>query len=103
MGYELPHLILAFIAGIAIGIFYFAGLWWTVQRLPSTQRPALLPVASFIGRTFVTALAFYLVMDGSWQRLLVSLLGFVVARALLTRRLKPSPGTTARKVGQRWN
>jgi F1F0 ATPase subunit 2 len=94
---------LAFIAGIAIGIFYFAGLWWTVQRLPFTPRPALLSIASFIGRTIVSAFAFYFVMNGGWQRLLVSLLGFVVARSLLTRGLKPSTGTAVKKVGQRWN
>jgi F1F0 ATPase subunit 2 len=83
------HILLAFFVGLGIGLFYFGGLWWTVTRLPNAQRPGLWTMGSFLVRTFVSLFGFYLVMDRRWERLLVSLLGFLIARAVLVRRLRP--------------
>jgi F1F0 ATPase subunit 2 len=83
------HLFLALTFGFAIGIFYFSSLWVTVRQLPTTQQPILLIVGSLLGRLSIAVLGFYLVMDGSWQRLLVALLGFLLARSILIRRWKP--------------
>jgi F1F0 ATPase subunit 2 len=99
MTVDLPHLLLAFAAGVSIGIFYFGGLWWTVQRLTMARQPALLTAASFLGRTFVSTFAFYLVMGGSWQRLLVSVLGFIVVRTFLVRRRRPVTATWETRRG----
>jgi F1F0 ATPase subunit 2 len=89
MIYELAYLFVALVAGIAIGMFYFGGLWWTVQRLPTMRQPALLATVSFLGRTFVSTLVFFLMMAGSWQRLLVSVLGFLVFRTFMVYRRRP--------------
>jgi F1F0 ATPase subunit 2 len=83
------HILLAFFVGLGIGLFYFGGLWWTVTRLPNAQRPGLLTMGSFLVRLFVSLFCFYLVMDRRWERLLISLLGFLIARAILVRRLRP--------------
>ena len=83
------HILLAFFVGLGIGLFYFGGLWWTVLRLPAAERRGLWAMGSFLVRTFVSLFGFYLVMDGRWERLLVSLLGFLIARAILVRRLRP--------------
>ena len=83
------YILLAFLVGLGIGLFYFGGLWWTVTRLPNAQRPGLWTMGSFLVRTFVSLFGFYLVMDRRWERLLVSLLGFLIARAVLVRRLRP--------------
>jgi len=83
------HLLLALTFDFAIGIFYFSSLWVTVRQLPTTQQPILLIVGSLLGRLSIAVLGFYLIMDGSWQRLVIALLGFVLARSILIRRWKP--------------
>jgi F1F0 ATPase subunit 2 len=83
-------LILALAGGIGIGAFYFGGLLWTIQKLPSRRRPGLWVTASYFIRTGIAVFAFYLVMGGHWQRLLASLLGFIVIRFVLVRRMKPA-------------
>lgn len=86
---NLLPLILALAAGIGLGVFYFGGLWLTVRRLPTAQRPALLSLLSFFARLGVVLFGFYFVMDGRWVRLLVCLLGFLGARVILVRRWGP--------------
>ncbi|MEA5594036.1 ATP synthase subunit I [Rivularia sp. UHCC 0363] len=88
MNYSM-HLLLALTSGFAIGIFYFSSLWVTVRQLPTTQQPILLIIGSLLGRLSITILGFYLIMDGSWQLLLIALFGFVLARSILIRRWKP--------------
>ena len=83
------HLLLALIFGFAIGIFYFSSLWITVRQLPTTQQPIPLIIGSLLGRLSIAVLGFYSVMHGSWQRLLIALLGFVLARTILIKRWKP--------------
>ncbi len=86
---QLLTLFLALAAGLVLGLFYFGGLWLTVQRLPQTRHPGLLAFLSLTIRLGVTLVAFYLVMAGRWERLLVCLAGFLLARFLLVRRLGP--------------
>jgi F1F0 ATPase subunit 2 len=75
--------------GIGLGIFYFGGLWVTVKRLPGAQSPALLALGSFFGRMAVVLAGFYLVMDGRWERLLMSVLGFFFVRVVSVRLASP--------------
>lgn len=74
------RVVLAFLAGTILGLFYFGGLWITVQRLPAARHPAMLTVGSFLGRTAITLAGFYLLMAGSLGNLLACLLGFLLAR-----------------------
>lgn len=76
----------AFIAGIALGGFYFWGLWRTVNRLPDSPRPHVTVMWSYFLRLGVTLAGFYLVMWGDWLRLVAALIGFMVMRAVLVRR-----------------
>lgn len=80
---------LAWVAGVGLGLFYFGGLWLTIRRLPTCRWPAPLLAASFVGRTAVVLVGFYFVMGGRWERIVASLLGFVMARHLLISRLRP--------------
>jgi F1F0 ATPase subunit 2 len=81
---DVLSLLVAFLAGIGLGSFYFGALWLTVRRLPTARRPFLLTFFSFLVRLGVTMLGFYLAMGGHWERLLVCLLGFVGMRNVLT-------------------
>ncbi len=80
---------IASILGMVLGLFYFGGLWLTVRRLPFAARPALLTLCSYFVRLGVTLTCFYVLMAGSWQRLLVVLLGFLAVRIVLVRIWKP--------------
>ncbi len=81
---ELFTLILALLAGVFLGAFFFGGLWWTVQKALSSTQPALLLVCSLVLRTIVTVAGFYFVSRGDWRRLLSCVLGFLLARILVT-------------------
>ena len=82
---ELWTLASALIAGIFLGAFFFGGLWWTVRKGMTSERVALWFFGSMLLRTGVVMLGFYFVMGDSWQRLLAGLLGFVLARLIVTR------------------
>jgi F1F0 ATPase subunit 2 len=86
---EVLPLILAFITGIAMGGWFFGGLWVTVRRIPTASAPALLALGSFWLRLAVCALSFYAVMGDQWQRLLVCLLGFLSMRYVLVWYWRP--------------
>jgi F1F0 ATPase subunit 2 len=80
----------ALTAGLFLGAIYFGGLWFTVRRGVSSQRPALWFFFSLLLRMGVALAGFNLVSGGRWERLLACLLGFVVARLVITRLCKPS-------------
>ncbi|NDP48229.1 MAG: ATP synthase subunit I [Sulfuriferula multivorans] len=75
----------ALIAGMMLGVFFFGGLWWTVRKGMESERVALWFVGSMLLRTSVVLLGFYFVLGDDWRRLVAGLLGFVVARIIVTR------------------
>lgn len=79
------------LGGALLGLFYYAGLWFTLRRLPQQAHPALWVFGSFTLRLAVSMAGFYVILgpDRSLPRLGVALLAFIVARVLLTRRLRP--------------
>ncbi len=80
-------LAIAFLAGALLGVFFFGGLWWTVQKGVTSERPALWFLGSLLLRTGLTLAGFYLVAQGHWSRVLMSLLGFLIARIFVVTRL----------------
>lgn len=90
-----PTLMLAWMAGGVLGALFFGGLWWTVRRAVSAKRPALWIFGSLLLRMSVAMAGFYVVSGRHLDRLLLCLLGFVMARLLVTR-LTRSSGETER-------
>lgn len=82
-------LLLALVTGLLLGAIFFGGLWWTVRKSVSAKRAALLFLGSMVLRTGVVVIGFYVVAGAYWQRLLVCLLGFVIARFIVTRLAGP--------------
>ena len=76
-------LVLALATGILLGAIFFGGLWWTVQKGVSSNRPALWFFGSLLLRTSIALVGFYFIARGHWERLLVCLLGFVMARLIV--------------------
>jgi F1F0 ATPase subunit 2 len=90
----------ALVAGLLLGTMFFGGLWWTVQKGVSSKRPALWFVGSLLVRTSIAVAGFYFIARGHWQRLIVCLIGFVVARLIVTRltHSEEKPAYLAQKV-----
>lgn len=82
---EFVHLIPALITGSLIGIIFFGGLWWTVNKGMTSRYAALWFTGSLVVRLSVTLAGFYWVGHDDWQRLLACLVGFVIARVVVTR------------------
>ncbi len=87
---DLIALLLSGLAGLALGAFFFGGLWWTLRKVLVSLRPVLWQLGSLLVRFGVVLSGFYLVADGTWQRMFACLAGFVLARFVLLR-LVPSP------------
>lgn len=82
---DAPMLALAALAGMALGGFFFGGLWWSTRKGLDSARPALWFAGSFLVRTTVTLAGFYFLSDGRWERLAACLAGFFAARVLATQ------------------
>ena len=80
-------LALAFFAGALLGVVFFGGLWWTVQKGVTSETPALWFLGSLLLRTGLILVGFYLAAQGHWSRLAACLLGFLIARVIVVRRL----------------
>jgi F1F0 ATPase subunit 2 len=80
---ETLSLVLSLVAGILLGAIFFGGLWWTVQKVVSSDRSTLWFFVSLLMRTSILLAGFYFIAHGHWERLLMCLLGFVVARPIV--------------------
>jgi len=88
--YEMLILALAWVAGTLLGAFFFGGLWWTVRKVGSSQQPALWVFGSLLLRMSVALTGFYVVSGSHWERMALCLLGFVMARLVVTWLTEPS-------------
>ena len=95
--HEVVKLMPAFLGGLGLGMVFFGGLWLTVQKGLRSQRPALWFCTSFLLRTSITLIGIYVLAGDNWQRLLVCLLGCLVARLVVTRLSRTGkPGSLVR-------
>ena len=58
---ETLTLALALAAGVLLGAIFFGGLWWTVRKGVSSQRPALWFLGSLLLRMSIALAGFYFV------------------------------------------
>lgn len=89
---------MALAAGVALGLFYFGGLWLTLRLVPSSRYAGLLVSGSLLLRMGVTLPGFYLVMGGHVERMVACLSGFIAARLLLAGRLGPGKQAAGKEV-----
>lgn len=89
---ETLQLALPWAAGAGLGVIFFGGLWWTAVRGISSRHAALWFFCSLLLRVSIVMAGFYYVGGGHWKRLLICLLGFVMARFAVTWITRPSIG-----------
>jgi len=83
-------LALALVAGSVLGGIFFGGLWWTIRNGVSSDRPAIWFFGSFLVRMTIVLAGFYLIARShQWQRLVMCLVGFVMARLIVTWLTRP--------------
>ena len=82
---QILTLLLVIVAGFVLGMLFFGGLWWTVHKGLSSARPALWFLGSLVLRTTIVLAGLYVVAGDDWQRVMLCLLGFIIARVIITR------------------
>ena len=92
---ETLTLVLSWVAGAALGATFFGGLWWTVRKGMSAKQPAFWFLGSLLLRMGVALTGIYFVSGGHWERLLLCLLGFVLARPVVMRLTRASGANLA--------
>lgn len=97
---DMLNLVISLVAGVLIGVLFFGGLWWTVKKIVTSERPALWSMGSMWLRMITTMAGFHFVSQGSWERLLVCFLGFFLARLIVTHltRREDKPVYAAQEI-----
>lgn len=90
--------VIALLAGVAFGLVFYGGLWWTVRRAATFRRPGLSVLTSLLLRMGFTLGGFYVVAGEDMTRLLLCLTGFLLSRVAVTwrTRLPPSGNDSTR-------
>lgn len=70
-------------AGVVLGVGYFASLWWVARRLPQISRPALWIPLSTLTRMLLLLGAVYFLMGHRWEWLVAVIAGFLIGRCLV--------------------
>lgn len=91
-------LVLSLLAGMALGLFFFGGLWWTLKRITVVRNPGLLVSLSLLLRSVLTMAGLYLVFDTQLERLLAAVVGMLIVRFWLNRRITAQ--ISVRRSGQ---
>jgi len=86
--------------GVMLGAIFFGGLWWTVQRLMTSRVPQLWALGSYVVRSVVVVLGFWVVANRDWQRLLVCAVAFLATRIVVIRIDGRIPDRTGSQVLQ---
>ncbi len=72
-------------AGLVLGGFYFAGLWWTLERLGRWRQPAVALGVSFLVRAALLMTALLWITGGRPLPIIAALVGFWVSRFIFCR------------------
>ncbi len=78
-------IVVSLLTGLLLGLLFFGGLWWTVQRILTARHPVALVMGSLLLRLGAVIIGMVLVAHGHWERFVVCLLGLVIARVAVTR------------------
>src|ERR1700722_11828405 len=89
-------LALSLVAGEALGVIFFGGLWWTIRKGVSSKQPAVWFFGSLLLRMAIALVGFYFIGRGHWHRVVMCLLGFVIARLVIMWLTRSSGENQAR-------
>lgn len=84
---NLFFILVILLAGLALGVFFYGGLWLTIRVLPHARHPVGLMVCSFWTRMLIALAGFLLLTGTSWQYALIALAGFIFGRFAVSRSM----------------
>jgi F1F0 ATPase subunit 2 len=87
---EVAAFSIVLMAGFLLGALFFGGLWWTVQKGLTSQNPILWFFGSTLLRTGFAVTGFYFTSRDDWKKFVLCLVGFVIARVVVTRLTQTS-------------
>lgn len=73
----------AFFGGMVLGLIFFGGLYWSVQRIGRVKNPGPLMLISGVVRMAVLLLGLYFLGSNDISRFLAVLAGVVVVKFML--------------------
>lgn len=71
---------IGFFVGIILGIFFFGGLYLTIDKLKKVRSPGLLFILSFLLRMAVLLLGLYFLSKSGYIEMLLALLGIIIVK-----------------------
>lgn len=80
-----PEILGVLLAGFALGLMFFYSLWLSTNKILHSQHPVAWVLGGFVLRLAVVLPALYWLTDARWERLLISVGGFFIARLLLVK------------------
>ena len=100
-----PILSLSFavVVGLLLGTVFFGGLWMTVRNAMTSKYPAVWFGVSVLVRTAIVLIGFYFVAQAHPERLIASLVGFVIARFVIIRLTRSSDTPLSSKTNVRYD
>ena len=87
---EVRELTFVGLVGVLLGLFFYGGLWWSVQKGTRSGSTAIWILGSMLVRTSIVLVGIYLCADGHFERILFCMAGFVIARGFVTWITKPA-------------
>lgn len=92
------------VAGAALGVAFFGGLWWTSQQLATSAHAGILLALSFVGRLTLLALCIVVLARINAALLIGAVPGLLAARTVWTHaarvQLEPTPPSWTRGSGR---
>jgi F1F0 ATPase subunit 2 len=80
-------LMVSFLGGALLGVFYFNNLWNTVKKVTDEGKLGMSLITGYFVRTAVVLAGFYIIMSGRWERIVAALIGFILMREIMKRVL----------------
>ena len=97
---DVSTLLLAAIFGAAMGVFYYGGLWLTVQRLSRVKNPTFWSNLSLLIRVFVLLGLCYFFLELLQAAALAAFVGFLVARTLVMGAVHKGAAVADKRRGE---
>lgn len=73
------------LAGWILGLLFYGSLWLTTSRILHSQHPVAWVLGGFVLRMAMVLPTLYWLSDARWERLLICVGGFLIARPLIIR------------------
>ena len=87
MDFNFISLVLAFLWGTFLGLFYFGGLWMTVKTVLGKRRPGRWLTISAVVRLTAVLYGFWIILRMDPATFFFTLAGFFLVRIVFTRTL----------------